>query len=643
MPAIRLSLAFICLTALLAGGCGQAGVETGGSRAVLRDMSAFLDQLGEEEIADRPELATRLGIPDPALKAAAARRLQDRSQAAFERRRLDRLERLHRLDRIALPPETTIMRAHFEVVRAAHLRAERVAAFGFGRASLNEARPYVIDPYSGAYIETPFLLLHVQTVRSMEEAEAYLARLSQLADEIEDERRRLIADAEAGVSPPVPLLRATQESAAALGDIPAEAHPLLTTLEDWLSGADVSPEEASRIAEQARRLLQVDVLPAYARLRATLNALTIGAPEAPGVWALENGRAYYLAALAFHTTRDTAPDALRTAAQAETEQLKAALIAELDALAAQGETDALIITEADNPDTPAPQASLETRLSDLLTPSGEEAETPAAPEEESPLVSPLALLRQQVSAWRSGSERLVNGVAAAPGVSLVETHAAFPQTGVGLSYQSATLDRTAPAQLFIPADAETPSTPLFTARLRAQTWPGRHMMHIAASETAPPVIRLASAHTAYESGWAAYALELAQISNGRSRLPAQERIGLLQARLINAAAVIVDVDIHLNRLSHAEASAFLSETTGLNARAALQMTGWISAHPGESASAFAGMEALRDLRRRSESVLRNRFDLAEFHAVILAPGPRPLDQVEADIEQWYDSRLNAAP
>lgn len=620
-PTDRLTWLPVIMTALFLASCTPEGSEDGGSRKTLRDMGTFLSQLGTEEITDRPELAARIGVADPEVRDAANRRLEDRSQAAFERSRLERLERIHRIDRAALPPETTSLRLHFDVVRAAHLRAERIAAFGFGRATLEDAQPYVIDHISGAYLETPFLLLHVQTVRTTSEAEAYLARLLQLADEIEDERRRLVADADAGISPPEPLLRAIEQSAATLGDPVLETHPLLATLNGWLSGPDFSPDEAASIAHNARSILESEVLPAYARLRATANALTIAAPEEPGVWALGNGRQYYLAALAFHATRDTEPTGLRSIAQVSATALKNALLADLDAAEIEDGVFRDRIARAVLP--PEPEAPV------LALPPTPESELPT---------SPLPELRNDIAVWRSKSERLVDGVAAAAGVSLVGLDPALTPYLPPLSYQRAALDRSAPGRVFVNVETALPGDPLYSAQLRAETWPGRHLMQAAIAEPSQPVIRLASAHTGFEAGWAAYALELTTELNRRSGTP-RERIGLLQARLIIAAATIVDIDIHLNRTPREAAIDYLADTAGIDADTAARLTDRISARPGEAAAAFVGMEAFRDLRTRSETVLQDRFNLAEFHTVILSPGPRPLDMVEADVERWYDARL----
>jgi uncharacterized protein (DUF885 family) len=46
------------------------------------------------------------------------------------------------------------------------------------------------------------------------------------------------------------------------------------------------------------------------------------------------------------------------------------------------------------------------------------------------------------------------------------------------------------------------------------------------------------------------------------------------------------------------------------------------------------------LRERSQRVLGPDFDLAEFHAVVLGGGPRPLSLLERDVERWYISKVD---
>ena len=52
-----------------------------------------------------------------------------------------------------------------------------------------------------------------------------------------------------------------------------------------------------------------------------------------------------------------------------------------------------------------------------------------------------------------------------------------------------------------------------------------------------------------------------------------------------------------------------------------------------------GLRAFKALRAHAEQVLGARFDLRDFHAVVLSQGALPLDVLERRVDTW----LNAAP
>ena len=60
--------------------------------------------------------------------------------------------------------------------------------------------------------------------------------------------------------------------------------------------------------------------------------------------------------------------------------------------------------------------------------------------------------------------------------------------------------------------------------------------------------------------------------------------------------------------------------------------------PGQACAYMTGRETIRRLRAGAQQQLKASFDIKAFHQAILAPGPRPLPVLEADIADWIASQ-----
>lgn len=619
--------------------CSGDADPQGTPRRIAREVERTLNTVAQNELVRDPELATELGLNSDNVGFPFERFLTDRSQAAFERARLERLETLDVLVRTARPAPGSALARNLDTVISAYEAAEKVLVAGHGKGDLSAFYPYVADHMSGAYLDVPELLVRRQPLETPADAEAFLARVSQLPGAIDDDRRRLQADALAGVVPPAAVLARMQAlaeagaleyaavppklppalpqpapPAAAVPDAPPPppASFLVETFDNLQNGVEgLTPEARAANSAQLRRLLAERVAPAYTRFAEEIAALTENAPAEPGIWQVRGGDTYYLAVLSAYTGTQDTPEELHQRGLADVARLNAELN---EALGVIGLTE----------------GSIAERLSFL-------SQQPDQIYEDSDLGRAALIERLADLSVRARSvveDQIGPAPAAAVTVSMVPP--AFAASAPSAAYTARTADGRNPARFEINLSrmADWPDFSLPTL-VYHETLPGHHLESALAAEKASlPLARQLIWNAGYGEGWASYAETLAD-EGGLYTDDPLGRVGYLQSMLLRAARLVADTGIHHQKWSRDRAIDYIISVTGLSAGAAADEVDRYSVWPGQAAAYWIGRQRILDLRERAQRVLGPRFDAKQFHAAILDGGPRPLDMVEADVARWY--------
>lgn len=604
------------LIAVLPAACTPRADPEGTPRRVAREIEQTLTTVAQNEVTRDPELATRLGLPEADAGFAYNRHLTDRSQAAYERARLSRLETRDLLVRITRPARGSALARHLDTLIAAHETAETLFMAGHGASALGASYPYVADHTRGAYLDVPDLLARFHPLRTPADARAFADRMAQFADAIEDDRRRLESDARAGIVPPAPVLRRMRALAAAAAAAPPETSPPVVTFANLAPGiGELEPAERDQLLAEVRRTAAERVRPAYAAFAESLDTMANTAPELPGVWQLPEGPAYYAAALKAFTGDEASAAGLHERGKLEVD----ALLAETDralrafglAEGSVGERLAFLAAQPEQiyPDTEEGRAALIGRI--LAHADRAAAALPGQFDVAMPERAGLRALPPEFSGF-------------------------LPAT----AYLPRALSGDAPARVEINL-ARMNEWPDFSLAVVAfhELVPGRHLENSAArSEAELPLVRQMVWNVAYGEGWASYAETLADELGLYSDDPLS-RIGYLQSMLLRAAGLVTDTGIHNERWTRDQAIAYLVETVGLSAERSADEVDRYTVRPGYAAAYWLGRERILDLRERAIRVIGPRFDPKAFHRIILAGGPRPLSMVEDDVTRWYTAQV----
>ena len=286
------------------------------------DVEGLLSEVGDAMLADYPENATGLGI-DTGVRAALKSKLTDRSaagQQAIAKRVAERLKRMRAVDAAA---RSEAARIDLDVVKTAHETAAEGFAFPYGDvATLNQNwswrnAPYVVTQNTGAFLEIPSLLEEQHTVTTKEDADAYLARLSAYAGQLDGETERLKSAGSQGVVAPDFILdkALAQIRLAQQGDV--AKWPMIASF------AKKAQALGGDYTAQAAKLATDQIGPALARQAAELAAHRARATADAGVWKLPQGDAYYAWALRAATTTRMTPDEIHERGETELAELQA--------------------------------------------------------------------------------------------------------------------------------------------------------------------------------------------------------------------------------------------------------------------------------------------------------------------------------
>ena len=142
---------------------------------------------------------------------------------------------------------------------------------------------------------------------------------------------------------------------------------------------------------------------------------------------------------------------------------------------------------------------------------------------------------------------------------------------------------------------------------------------------------------AYSEGWALYAEKLADELGMYQGL---ERAGALQSWLYRAVRLVVDTGLHQYRWSREKAIDYFGSTVGYPANQTRNEIERYIASPGQACSYKIGQNVWMDGRDRAKAALGDRFDLADFHTVLL-DGEMPLGLLDRRIDAYIARKLAA--
>lgn len=572
------------------------------------DPAALLDRVAWRLLECAPEGATGLGV-DTGEHAALRQRLEDRSIAGRQA-----VARVLRADLATLSAIDTARVDHvtstsFAVVRSAYSTALDGFALPYGDVAVGGWRntPYVVIQNVGAYLDTPKFLDADHPVKTAQDAEAYLSRLTFFDAQLDGELERMQSATAYGLVPPDFLLdRAMAQMSSTIADARRGGGGLVHSLVSRTSGV---PGDWSA---RAQTIVAAQVVPALERQLAELRRQRTLAKSDPGMRERPDGDAFYAWALRASTTT-TVP----------AEEIHRRGIEELAALHARMEP--ILVSLGYTKGTVGQRMAALGADKRFMFPAGDPGRAEI-----------MAFIRGRITWIRNQMPRAFRQTV--PGNVEVRRLPLSEEPGAPTAYGGAgSKDGSIPGKMWINLRTtdlhrkyDLP-TLVHHELIPGHVWQGEYANRL-------PLIRSILAFNAYSEGWALYGEQLADELGAYDKDPVG-RLGYLQSIAFRACRMVVDTGLHAKGWTREQAIAFFMEKNGNKREEVVNEVDRYCSWPGQACGYKMGHSEINRLRDAAKAKLEGAYDLRDFDQAVVDGGNVPLDVLAGNVDAYVTRRL----
>jgi len=580
------------LVVLFTLGTPAANAEGEDAAAKLHDLFAREWQTRLEE---SPQMATSVGVHD------ANDRLGSSSLESLARR--DKLWRGYLAELDGIGSDTL---SEEDRINAAIFRAQledRVAAYRFGTYQV----PFNADSsFWAGFARMPFNT----PLQNTKDYENYLSRLADWPRVVDEQIVLMRMGLERGMTQPRVILDGIEGSAGAhLVEYPEES-VFFAPLRRFPVG--VPEGERARLAVAARAVIEKSIVPAYRKLTTFLTQEYIpGAREELGAATLPDGGEYYAQRIKHFTTLDLTAEEIHQIGLDEVTRIRGEMQTVIEEVEFDGSfAEFLTFLRTD------PQFYPET-AEELLREASYIAKR---------MDGKLPALFKTLPRQPYTVEPVPDSIA--------------PKYTAG-RYVSGRAGGTQPGRYWVNTYA-LDTRPLYNLEALSlhEAVPGHNLQGALNAELDDlPSFRRYSYLSAFGEGWGLYS-EWLGIEAGFYTDP-YSNFGRLTYEMWRACRLVVDTGVHAFGWSRQQVIDYLASNTALSLHEIGTETDRYISWPAQALSYKIGELKIKELRRRAEAALGDRFDVREFHDAVLLSGSIPLRVLEQKIDRFIAQQQSA--
>lgn len=487
---------------------------------------------------------------------------------------------------------------------------------------------YPVNQMFGVQSGLPSMMESAHKLEDKSDIEAYISRLSKFDTKFDQLIENLKISESKGIIPPKFIIKQVLDQMKGFigaisdsttisekGESPITSNILYTNFETKVDKlTEISIEDKDDFKKQVAHEIEATVFPAYNKLIVYFEKLNEKATDDAGVWKFPNGDAYYRYMLKENTSLNLDPEEVHQIGLSEVERITKEMneILSYEGYADSTKTLRAIMEKLNTeerflyPDTDAGRQMILDDFDRILSETSEKLDIAFN-------IRPKAKLE-------------------------VKRIPEFKQEGMPSAYYSGPAMDGSRGGVFYVNLRNVGEAPKYGMKTLAyhEGIPGHHFQIALKTELKGlPMFRTVIPFTAYSEGWALYAEQLAW-ELGFYKNDPFGNLGRLQAEMFRAVRLVVDTGIHHKKWTREEAIDYMVENTGMDRSTITTEVERYIVMPGQACAYKIGMMKILELREHAKAQLRNRFDLKEFHDVVLKNGSVPLTILEEIVQKYID-------
>lgn len=473
---------------------------------------------------------------------------------------------------------------------------------------------YPLNQLGGVQSQLPSFMASIHYIGNKKDAENYIARLSKFGIRFNQELEGLRIREEKKIIPPKFVIEKVLTEMRNFTNQKPKENILYTSFDEKVKKlSDISDSDKPKLYADVEHEITNTVYPAYKKLIVYFEQLEPKATTDDGVWKLPDGDAYYRYMLKSNTTSDMTPEQVHELGLKEVDRIHAEMRSILDNVGLTGETISQRMNELRN----------DPRFQYPQTDDGR---------------------KQCINDYQNIINEVDRGITKVfdirPKVGVkVERVPEFKEAGSsGAYYEPASMDGARPGVFFANL-RDLKEVPKWSMRTLAyhEAIPGHHFqIGIQQELKGVPTFRKVLPFTAYIEGWALYAERLAW-EEGFEKDPYSD-LGRLQDELLRATRLVCDTGIHYKHWTREQAIQYMKDNTGIGE---LEITSEVERYivsPGQACAYKVGQLKILELREKAKKELGSKFDIKDFHDVVLKNGAMPLQILEQQVDRYIQGK-----